>query len=167
MGITLLLCLFYMWFRGIENAPFGPKPVRKLLIARGFGGFFGVYGMYYSLKFLPIAEATVITFLAPTVACWACSILINEPFTRMEQIAAGVSLSGVVLIARPTSFFQGHGDSAPIASGGADAASLTNGTVSVDVQKTGGVSATQHLIAVGVALIGVLGAACAYTTIRW
>ena len=54
MGITLLLCLFYMWWRGIQSAPFGPKPVRKLLVARGFGGFFGAYGMYYSLQYLPI-----------------------------------------------------------------------------------------------------------------
>lgn len=167
MGITLLLCLFYMWLRGIKHAPFGPKPVRKLLIARGFGGFFGVYGMYYSLQYLPISEATVITFLAPTVACWACSILIKEPFTRMEQIAAGVSLSGVVMIARPTSLFQGHTDSAPIANGGADATPLTNGTVPADAQRLGNVSTTQRMVAVGVALIGVLGAACAYTTIRW
>ncbi len=167
MGITLLLCLFYMWWRGIDSAPFGPKPVRKLLVARGFGGFFGVYGIYYSLQYLPIADATVITFLAPSVACFACSILIEEPFTRMEQIAAGVSLTGVILIARPTSLFQGHTDPIPTASGAADGALLTNATVSADVQQVDGVSATQRLIAVGVALIGVLGAACAYTTIRW
>ena len=167
MAITLLLCLFYMWWRGIESAPFGPKPVRKLLIVRGFGGFFGVYGMYYSLQYLPIAEATVITFLAPTVACWACSILIKEPFTRMEQIAAGVSLTGVVLIARPTSLFHGHANAAPIASDGADVAPLTNATAAADASILGNVSPTQRLMAVGVALVGVLGAACAYTTIRW
>lgn len=156
-----------MWWRGIESAPLGPKPVRKLLVARGFGGFFGVYGVYYSLQYLPIAEATVLTFLAPTVACWACSILIKEPFTRMERIAAGVSFTGVILIARPTSLFQGHTDSVPIASGAADEALVTNATVSTNAQQLDDVSATQRLIAVGVALIGVLGAACAYTTIRW
>ena len=123
--------------------------------------------MYYSLQYLPIAEATVITFLAPSVACWACSILIKEPFTRMEQIAAGVSLIGVVLIARPTSLFQGHADSPPIASGGADVAPLPNATATSDAQSLDNVSPTQRLIAVGIALIGVLGAACAYTTIRW
>ena len=123
--------------------------------------------MYYSLQYLPIAEATVITFLAPTVACWACSILIKEPFTRMEQIAAGVSLTGVVLIARPTSLFQGHADAGPIASGGADVAPLTNATAANDAPSLDNVSPTQRLMAVGVALIGVLGAACAYTTIRW
>jgi hypothetical protein len=27
--------------------------------------FFGVFGMYYSLQYLPLADCTVLTFLAP------------------------------------------------------------------------------------------------------
>lgn len=43
---TLVLSGTYQWLARVEGAPFGPKEVRKLLIARGVGGFFGVYGMY-------------------------------------------------------------------------------------------------------------------------
>ena len=43
---TLLLSFTYQWLAKVEGAPFGPKEVRNLLIARGVGGFFGVYGMY-------------------------------------------------------------------------------------------------------------------------
>ena len=43
---TLCLSCTYQWLAGVANAPFGPREVRKLLIARGVGGFFGVYGMY-------------------------------------------------------------------------------------------------------------------------
>ncbi len=43
---TLLLSCTYQWLARVEGAPFGPKEVRKLLIARGVGGFFGVFGMY-------------------------------------------------------------------------------------------------------------------------
>ena len=43
---TLILSCTYQWLARVEGAPFGPKEVRKLLIARGVGGFFGVYGMY-------------------------------------------------------------------------------------------------------------------------
>ena len=43
---TILLSCTYQWLARVETAPFGPKEVRKLLIARGVGGFFGVYGMY-------------------------------------------------------------------------------------------------------------------------
>ena len=46
---TLLLSCTYQWLARVEGAPFGPKEVRKLLIARGVGGFFGVYGMYCKL----------------------------------------------------------------------------------------------------------------------
>lgn len=43
---TLVLSGMYQWLARVEGAPFGPKEVRKLLIFRGVGGFFGVYGMY-------------------------------------------------------------------------------------------------------------------------
>ncbi|KAJ8117725.1 hypothetical protein OPT61_g1143 [Boeremia exigua] len=125
-----------------------------------------------SLLYLPLADATVITFLAPSLACWACSYLINEPFTRMEQIAAYVSLFGVVLIARPMSLFafMAHSnESALPTTGESDAAILASSTA--DPQRLAteidAVTPAQRASAVGVALLGVLGAAGAYTTIRW
>ena len=110
----------------------------------------------------------MITFLAPIVACWACSVLVHEPFTRSEQIAAVVSLLGVVLIARPSSFFPNSAGSTTGGNGSSDSISLTNSTsVHEDLQGLDKVTSSQRLGAVGVALVGVLGAACAYTTIRW
>ena len=41
MGITLIMGTIYMWWAKVDDFPFGPKKVRKLLMARGFGGFFG------------------------------------------------------------------------------------------------------------------------------
>ena len=120
-----------------------------------------------SLIYLPLSEATVLSFLAPIVACWACSILLHEPFTRNEQMSAMISFLGVVLIARPTSLLPHHSDVPPIASGAGDGNSLSNATVPAGLQEYNHVTSAQRLSAVGAALIGVLGAACAYTTIRW
>ena len=128
-----------------------------------------------SLLYLPLADATVITFLAPSLACWACSYLINEPFTKMEQIAAYVSLFGVVLIARPVSLFasMSNAEPVPLASGDGDidlTPSLTNTTFSSGPHLANdydNVTPTQRASAVGVAMLGVIGAAGAYTTIRW
>lgn len=127
-----------------------------------------------SLLYLPLADATVITFLAPSLACWACSYLINEPFTRMEQIAAYISLFGVFLIARPVSLFSflSHSkDSVPPASGNPDfVPSPTNMTAEAPhhfAADYDDVTPAQRAAAVGVALLGVFGAAGAYTTIRW
>ncbi|RYN29528.1 hypothetical protein AA0117_g5600 [Alternaria alternata] len=172
MSITVACSSFYMWYKKTEHFPFGMKEVRSLLVARGLFGFFGVFGMYYSLLYLPLADATVITFLAPSLACWACSYFINEPFTRMEQIAAYVSLFGVVLIARPVTLFSAlsHSDAPiPPATGDLDAL-LPNTTVSSPDRLAAdydSVTPTQRAMAVGIAMLGVIGAAGAYTTIRW
>jgi drug/metabolite transporter (DMT)-like permease len=123
-----------------------------------------------SLMYLPLADATVITFLAPSIACWACSYLIKEPFTRMEQIAALISLFGVVLIARPTSLFHSDAKANPAAGGdGGLGPRSMNGTTlpTADRFNYDHVTPNQRAMAVGFAMLGVLGAACAFTTIRW
>jgi drug/metabolite transporter (DMT)-like permease len=153
MSITVLCSVAFMWWAQIPDWPLGAKDVRWLLVLRGVGGFFGVFGLYWSLQYLPLSDATVITFLSPTMACWACSKFIAEPFTRTEMYGGMVSLAGVILIARPTYLFSsstGDDDSATIAT------------------SAGGVEPTpgQHLAAIGMAIVGVFGAASAYTTIR-
>lgn len=73
----------------------------------------------------------------------------------------------MVFIARPTSFFSSSA-SAPPASGDGDVSPATNGTVTLpDASNYDNVTPMQRLGAVGIALVGVFGAVCAYTTIRW
>ena len=101
------------------------------------------------------------------MACLACSILIKEPFTRSEQVAAVVSFFGVVLIARPASLFSGSAGGS-LAAGETDGiTAFGNGTIPLNNAGGQVVTSHQRLGAVGWALLGVLGAACAYTTIRW
>lgn len=44
MGITVVLASLWMWWKKTPDFPLGKKEVRGLLAARGFGGFFGVFG---------------------------------------------------------------------------------------------------------------------------
>ncbi|KAM0715554.1 hypothetical protein Q7P37_009052 [Cladosporium fusiforme] len=170
MGITVILSSVWMWYNKTPHFPLGKPEVRWLLACRGFGGFFGVFGMYYSLRYLPLADCTVLTFLAPGLVCWVCSFLLKEPFTRKEQIATIVSFSGVVLIARPTSFFSNSGDTPP-ASGDGDMEPgfnrTTPGMSPSDASNYDDVTPEQRLKAVGIAMIGVCGTVVAFTTIRW
>lgn len=100
----------------------------------------------------------MLTFLAPILTCWACSLLINEPFTRTEQIAAFVSLLGVVLIARPVSFFASSSASG-LANGFPDSIPMTNGSADAGVQtQIEGATAAQRMSAICMAMLGVLGA---------
>ncbi|EED23954.1 DUF6 domain protein, putative [Talaromyces stipitatus ATCC 10500] len=170
MIITVTASFFYMWYTKVPN-PFGSRGIRGLLALRASGGFFGVFGMYFSLLYMPLSEATVLTFLSPIVACYACSFLMpNEPFTRKQQLAGLISLLGVVLIARP--FSGGKIESlvteiSPLAGdGGNSTLTETVGGELSDNDMADGVSAIHHLMAVGFGIVGVFGAACAYVTIR-
>lgn len=121
------------------------------------------------LKYLPTAEAVVINFLAPIGACLVCSMLLGQPFTRKERIAGIVSLLGVVLIARPTSFFtsQTFPSSVPTSVLEVDTTANTPAAIHDNPGIDGGVTTIQRVAAIGVGLIGVCGTVTAYTTIRW
>ncbi|KAI9039489.1 DMT family transporter [Aspergillus affinis] len=139
MSITVLASYLYMWYAKVPH-PFGTRSELGLLLLRAAGGFWGVYGLYYSVQYLPLSEATVLTFLAPILSCYACSLYMpNETFTRKQQLAALVSLVGVVLIARPFSHATSDRDS---------------------------VDKMHRSLAIAMALVGVLGASCAYSAIR-
>lgn len=165
MLITAAASYAYMWWTRVPD-PFGTREVRWLLIARAVGGFFGVFGMYFSLLYMPLAEATVLTFLAPILACYACSVLLpNEPFTRKQQLAGLVSLLGVLLIARPFSGGKMEDGLDPEAFFNNKNSTMANNLGQAD-EEMETPSASQHLLAIGLSLVGVAGAACAYTTIR-
>ena len=119
-----------------------------------------------SLVYLPLAEATVITFLAPMVAAYASHILVKTPFTRPQQIGGAISIVGVVLISQPFSFVSSPSTTeASVYRNNNTVASNT--TSSEYTGSHSGVTPAQHIMAVGVGLVGVCGAACAYTTISW
>ncbi|EGE06766.1 DUF6 domain-containing protein [Trichophyton equinum CBS 127.97] len=63
MPATTIFSFIYMWYMKVPE-PFGARAVRPLLILRGISGFIGVLSLYYSLIYLPLSEATVLTFLS-------------------------------------------------------------------------------------------------------
>ncbi|KAM5351935.1 hypothetical protein ACJ41O_004658 [Fusarium nematophilum] len=156
--MTACCCSAYMWWTKTPDFPFGKKEIRWLLWLRGLSGYWGIYGVWYSMMYLPLADATVITFLAPGVAGFICWFALREPFTRIEQLATLVALLGVVLIAQPASLFSKSDDQQDPSTAEPPEAGLPGA----------GHEATpeERLVAVGVALLGVLGAAGAFTTLR-
>jgi drug/metabolite transporter (DMT)-like permease len=99
---------------GIQDPFLGPKNMRPLLFLRGFSGylfcyqfstiadlfrneqyrFIGLYGIYFSLQYLSLSDATVLTFLAPICTVFTGALFLGETFSR-RQVLAG---SEVLLI---------------------------------------------------------------------
>ncbi|KAF8881637.1 hypothetical protein BD779DRAFT_1627156 [Infundibulicybe gibba] len=152
-GVTYICCLIYMLSTGVPDPFLGPKGVRILLVLRGVSGFFGLFGMYYSLQYLSLSDATVLTFLAPLCTTIAGSLLLNEKFSIREALAGVFSLFGVILIARPAIIFGAN----------SQGRTATGDIVNIVVERG---TPSQRLAAVGIALVGVLGATGAYISIR-
>ncbi|TFK38435.1 EamA-like transporter family-domain-containing protein [Crucibulum laeve] len=150
MVITYLCSIAFMLYANVPDPFIGPKGVRFLLAFRGFSGFFGLFGIYYSLQYLSLSDATVLTFLAPMCTAVAGAVFLKEHVTKKQVFAGIFSLIGVVLIARPVSIF------------GEAAKPPTDGDIPDSSEKG---TPAERLVAVGVALVGVLGSAGAYTSI--
>ncbi|KAM7217158.1 putative transport protein [Rhypophila decipiens] len=164
MAITTVCACIYMYYSKVPHFPLGAKEVRWLLVIRGVTGFFGIFPLWMSLMYLPLAEATVISFLAPSVAGFVCHLVIKTPFTRREQIASLLALGGVVLIARPTSLFQMGQDAA--ATGAVAGNGTTTDVASSHRHSVEDATPAERLAGIGLGLVGVLGAAGAFSAIR-
>ncbi|KAG2155322.1 integral membrane protein DUF6 [Suillus bovinus] len=141
----------YQYNRIVKRVPdpiFGPRGVRILLIIRGITGFFGLCGLYLSLQYLSVADATVLTFLTPLASAIAGCVLLGEDYSVIQVVAGVFSLFGVVLIARPPFLFKFIPGANP------DGFYLPE------------VTPMQRLAAVGAGMISVVGATGAYTSIR-
>ncbi|KAL1864304.1 hypothetical protein Daus18300_007727 [Diaporthe australafricana] len=151
MGVTLVLSTLYMWWTKVPYFPLGHPQIRGWLVLRALFGFLGLFTLYYSVHYLPLAEATVFRFLIPIATAWACWVVLGQPFTRKELIAGLVALVGVVFIAHPESIFGKVGDH------------IHADTTSGDLDE---VTPAQRMLAIALSIFGVVGASGAYTTIR-
>lgn len=150
MFITYLCCVVYMWLtKLVDEAPFGPRPLRWLLVTRGVVGFFGVFGLYYSLQYLSLSDAVAITFLIPMVTAFLAYVLLHEPYSLLEGGCSLFSLVGVLLIAKPHFLF------------GSESEHETGPSESIESSST-----ELRLLATGVGLMGVVGASLVYIVLR-
>lgn len=151
MTITYAGCFAYMYFKKIPDFVLGPPGVRLLLVLRGTVGFFGVFGLYYSVQYLEFSDAIVITFLTPTMAAILAWIFLGEKLIFAEVGGGFVALTGVLLIARPAFLMHWIEGDHPTRTGG----------------DTDNVPEYLRLRAIFFALLGVFGAGMAFVSIRW
>jgi drug/metabolite transporter (DMT)-like permease len=88
---------------------------RRLLVVRGLLGFGALSCFYYALVHLPLAEATVLQYTNPAFAAVFAIFALGEVLRRREVLSIALSLTGVLLVARPAALFGGAASLDPLA----------------------------------------------------
>lgn len=66
----------------------GKRPlIRNSRVLHWFGRFTGIFGLYFSLQYLSLSDATVLTFLVPLSTAVAGALILKESFSVREGIA--------------------------------------------------------------------------------
>ncbi|WP_293576826.1 DMT family transporter [Phaeobacter sp.] len=86
---------------GLRRPRFGP-PNWRLHIGRTSFGWLGVTLMFASVAYIPLADATAVTFLNPIFAMLLAIPLLGERVGRWRWLAAVVALIGAMILLRPT-----------------------------------------------------------------
>jgi drug/metabolite transporter (DMT)-like permease len=97
------LVLSWSLLRRAGISPWGQN--RRWLWLRGLLGFAGLSCVYGAVTHLPLAEATVLQYLHPPITALLAGVFLGEAITRRLYVATGLSLCGVLLVARPAILF--------------------------------------------------------------
>jgi len=93
--------------------PWGQR--RGLLILRGAIGTAALLCVYAALALLPLASATVLQYLYPTLTALLAWLMLGEPIGRRVMLAMALGWSGVLLVAQPAGLLQGAAALPPLA----------------------------------------------------
>ncbi|HZA49942.1 MAG TPA: DMT family transporter [Myxococcaceae bacterium] len=133
--VALALSLVLVWRAGVS--PWGND--RKLLLLRGLLGFGALACFYWSLLHMPLAEATLIQQSHPVFTALLAALFLREPLRAVDLASIGISLVGVLLVARPPMLFGGAAQAMdPAVVAVAICGALLSGTAYVVVRKARG-----------------------------
>eukprot|EP01038_Epipyxis_sp_PR26KG_P005172 gene5172-7199_t len=85
--------------------------VRSVLFLRCAFGFISQCCTLLAIEFIPIGDATVIGMLSPSIAAAGGYFILGEPWRLFEFLATVTSLTGVMLVSKPTLIFGGISNS--------------------------------------------------------
>lgn len=143
------------------------RPHWRLHVGRTLFGWMGVTLMFSAVAFIPMADATAISFLNPVWAMMLAIPLLGERVGRVRWGAAAIALAGALILLRPTpASFQ---PAALLALG----AAAVMGMELIFIKKLSGREAVpqilliNNLIGVGIASVAVLPVWQPPTAAQW
>lgn len=69
-----------------------PPPLSTAYLSNVTRRFFGLFGLYYSLQYMSLSDATVLTFLAPTVTSALGFLFLKEAVSWKQAVAGRESI---------------------------------------------------------------------------
>lgn len=131
---------------------------KKTLLMRAVVGVTALSLFYFALPRIPLGDATALFYMTPIWTALIASVVLKERTARLVFLGMGISLLGVVLIAKPTVLFgSGVSELDTIAVVATVAASMLSGFVYVLVRKLR-VSDAPLVIIFWLSWVGILGA---------
>lgn len=93
--ITVVLAgLLFAW----ERPAWPTSKVLKLHIWRGMVISLMAFLFFWGLKFLPVAEAIGLTFIAPLIALYLAAIILKEHISKQAVLASVIGLGGAAVV---------------------------------------------------------------------
>ena len=93
--ITIVLAGSLYWWR----KPVWPiRSVLKLHIWRGFIVSIMAFLFFWGLKYLPVAEAIGLSFIAPLIALYLSAVILHEQINRLSIVASVIGLIGAGVV---------------------------------------------------------------------
>ena len=78
-----------------------PKEYQKILVFRALIGFFGIQGLWASVKYMPISTAGCIFFTMPLWVALIAFFVLKENLTKYDILSIITAFAGVLLINNP------------------------------------------------------------------
>jgi drug/metabolite transporter (DMT)-like permease len=116
--IQTLIASIFVYNNTARLEPNGPKLfgntwyARAILFSRTFFGYGGICFTFLAIEKLPVGDATVLVMIAPIIAAAAGYFILGEAFRVPEFVGLGLSMIGVVLVARPPFIFHSNDSTA-------------------------------------------------------
>ena len=149
---VITAALTWWLLRHAGMVPWGRR--RGLLLLRGLVGSIGLLCVFSAVTLLPLAAATVLQYLYPTLTVILAWLLLGERVTYKSILAIVLGWGGVMLVARP--------DALPALPG--RISSFGTATISGVLADAG--ASSLPLVGVLIAIAGAVCTAIAYVTVR-
>ncbi len=103
--VALFRCFFGLVWMAPWLLRYGPAALRTrrlpLYAARATIGLVGMLAGFYALRYIPLADATALSFTAPLFATIGAAVVLRETVRRRRWTATLLGFAGVLIILRP------------------------------------------------------------------